>query len=283
MQSNEIEAKSALVPSKLPGTDYVVNPYIGCRFGCVYCYASFMGRFVGEPIERWGEYVFAKTNIVPVFAKELDVVRSQGQAPSIFLSSITDPYQGAEVKYQLTRGIIEVLSREPYPGEISILTKSPLVLRDIDLIIKLPDVEVGMTVTTTDDGVSRFLEVRAPSATQRLDALKKLHEAGLVTYAFVGPLLPHYRLQQKRLDALFAAIAATGVREVFVEQLNLKPYIRKRLMPQIAKAEPTIRACYAYAADQSNRETLRILVGRLLRKHKLVLKMDKVLDHGKDY
>jgi DNA repair photolyase len=102
----EIEAKTVLVRSKLPDADYVVNPYTGCEFGCQYCYASFTGRFVNEPVANWGNYVYAKVNAVPLFEVELQRMRRAGRAPSLLLSSVTDPYQGAEKKYRLTRGIL---------------------------------------------------------------------------------------------------------------------------------------------------------------------------------
>lgn len=162
MNIQEIKAKSVVVKSKLPDTDYVVNPYTGCEFGCLYCYASFMGRFVNEPIDNWGNYVYVKVNAVSVFENELRRWSPERRMASLLLSSVTDPYHGVESTYRLTRGILEILARETYPGVVSILTKSPLVLRDVDVLRRIPHLEVGMTVTTTDDQLSRFLEVRAP-------------------------------------------------------------------------------------------------------------------------
>src|ERR1051325_6179436 len=114
MKTGEIDAKSVLVRSKLPDTESVVNPSTGCAFGCPSCYASFAGRFVGEPIGNWGNYVYAKKNAVALFEEELARLRRRGAAPSLLLSSVTDPYQGAEKEYRLTHGILEVLAREPY-------------------------------------------------------------------------------------------------------------------------------------------------------------------------
>src|SRR5438445_6306903 len=207
MKVKEIEAKTVLGRSKLPDAEYVVNPYTGCELGCQYCYASFTGRFVSEPINSWGRYVYAKVNAVSVFKAELGRVRRSGRARSNVVSSVTDAYQGIEKKYRSTRGILEELAQEPYPGAVSILTKSPMVLRDVDLLRRIPRADVGLTITSTNGRLSRFLEVRAPLASRRLRTLAELHAEGIHTYAFVGPLLPHFRYDREALDALFAGLA----------------------------------------------------------------------------
>jgi len=282
MKIQEIEAKSILVPSKLPDADYVVNPYTGCEFGCLYCYASFMGRFVNEPIDNWGNYVYVKTNAVSVLEDELRRWSPQQRMASILLSSVTDPYHGVESKYRLTRGLLEILAREAYPGEVGILTKSPMVLRDVDILRQIPHVEVGMTVTTTDDQLSRFLEVRAPLASRRLSTLKQLHAEGLNTYAFVGPLLPHFRYQPDLLDALFASLAGAGVQSVYVEHMNLKPYIRKRLWETLQHEPAEVQAVYSGASTAEHRTVLDGLVATLLEKYHLRLRLAEVLYHNKN-
>jgi DNA repair photolyase len=93
MNVRTIEAKSVLVRSKLPDAEYGINPYTGCAFGCRYCYASFTGRFVEQPLDAWGDYVYAKVNAVEIFTAELERLRNKGQAPSLLLSSVTDPYR----------------------------------------------------------------------------------------------------------------------------------------------------------------------------------------------
>ena len=279
MKVVEIEAKSILVRSKLPDAEYVVNPYTGCVFGCHYCYASFAGRFVGEPIGNWGNYVYAKINAVPLFEVELAKLRRAGRAPSILLSSVTDAYQGAEKKYRLTRGILEVLTREPYPGVVGILTKSPLVLRDADLLATIPRAHVGLTVTTTDDRLSRFLEVRAPLASRRLETLAALNSLGIETYAFVGPLLPHFRYDRGALDTLFAGLARAGVRSLYVEHINLRPYIQQRMQRALRSAPPEVQAVYRGARSDEHRRVLDTIAAELLAKHRLTLRLSRVLYH----
>ncbi len=211
MKVTEIDAKTIISKSGLPDADYAINPYIGCEFGCIYCYASFAGRSVNESIENWGNYLYVKRNAVDLFKKELAAMPASSRNASMLLSSVTDPYQGAESKYLLTRGILRILADEKYPGQISILTKSALVLRDIDIFKRLKNCEVGMTVTTADDVLGRSLEVRATQSSQRLNTLLHLHDEGILTYASVGPLLPHFRYKPELLDELFSKLAESKV------------------------------------------------------------------------
>lgn len=276
---HEIRAKSILVKSRLPDADYVVNPYIGCMIGCAYCYASFMGRFVGKGVDDWGDYVFAKVNAVEVFKRELAAMPVRERSSSIFISSVTDPYQAAELKYKLTRGILSVLEKSKYPGEVAVQTKSNLVLRDVDILEKLPNAEVGMTVTVTDDALSRLFEVRAPSSKVRLDTLKKLKKEGLKTYAFVGPLLPHVAKKPDLLEDLFASLAEV-VDSVYVEHINLKPYIRKRLWDLVVSKEPEeVKQAYVDAESEAYRKELDAVVESLLKKHGLKLRFSEIIYH----
>ncbi|MEQ4724632.1 hypothetical protein [Nonomuraea sp. B19D2] len=162
---------------------------------------------------------------------------------------------------------------------VRILTKSPVVTRDIDLLTSLPRAEVGMTITTTDNKVSRWLEVRAPLASRRLKTLAELNDAGIPTYAFVGPLLPHFATQPELLDHLFSRFADVGVTEVFMEHINLKRYIRER-MDQVLAGEPEqVREAYLQARTKQHRQQLDVIVADLLAKHGLRLRFDEVVHH----
>lgn len=279
MEPIEIEAKTLIQKSKTPSNDYVINPYTGCMLGCAYCFASFAGRQFGRSVKEWGEYLYVKTNAVELARTELAKMSEDKRRGTMLLSSVTDPYQGHETKYRLTRGILRELKSVEYPGLVRILTKSPIVTRDIDLLSSLPRAEVGMTVTTTDDKVSRWLEVRAPLASRRLRALAELKDAGIPTYAFVGPLLPHFATEPELLDDLFGRLVEAGVSEVFVEHINLKRYIRER-MEQVLTDEPDeVREAYLQARTKEHRQQLDAIVADLLAKHGLRLRFDEVVHH----
>ena len=158
---NEIEAKTILTKTNLPGCDWVINPYNGCQFACMYCYAAQIARWK-HPNDIWGTYLDVKTNAPELLKKDLEKLEKKHKSKNfgiIWFSSVTDPYTGLEAKYQLTRKCLEVLVEFGYQGQVSLQTKSPLITRDVDLFKKLKDVSIGFTVTTLDDKVSRFLEV----------------------------------------------------------------------------------------------------------------------------
>ncbi|RJR14743.1 MAG: radical SAM protein [Nitrospiraceae bacterium] len=180
---NEITCRSVLTKSGIPGMKYCINPYVGCAHACRYCYATFMKRFTGH-MEPWGSFVDVKVNAPEILQRQL----RRAEKGTVMVSSVTDAYQPVEARYELTRKCLEILSFYNFP--VSILTKSPLVLRDMDIISKFEDAEVGLTITTDDDRMRNIFEPYAPPVQARIDALKKLHQAGISTYVFIGPLLP---------------------------------------------------------------------------------------------
>lgn len=275
----EIQAKSILTPSKLPDADFVINPYIGCRFGCTYCYASFMARYSGKDIHDWGKFVYAKTNAPELLEKELKKLKNFGQSKSICISSVTDPYQGVEAKYRLTRQCLEVLADYGFEGTIGILTKSDLVLRDSDILKRLKNVEVGLTITSTDDSISRYFEQFAPTVSQRLKALKELNAQHIKTYAFVGPLLPHFVADPQKLDQLFREVSETGTKEVYVEHLNLSNYILGRLRTEMPDLDKTIVTKFYESKTVGYREELDMLIGECVTRYGLSLRLGGTIYH----
>lgn len=186
MDITEVTTKSALVRSRIPGVEHVINPYTGCGHGCRYCYAVFMGKYSRQHRDApWGSYVEVKTNIVDVLERELTRKRKTGTA---MLSSVCDPYQPAEQHYKLTQGCLLALRQHGWG--VSILTRSPLVTRDVGILKTCLDVSVGFSIPTDDDEVRHVLEPQAPSIPSRIDALRQMHAAGIRTWVFIAPVLP---------------------------------------------------------------------------------------------
>lgn len=277
----EIKAKTILSPSTLKTADYdySCNPYVGCRFGCVYCYASFMARMVGKKTSDWGNFVYAKINAPDLLKKEIAKLKNNGRGVVVWFSSVTDPYQGLEAKYQLTRKCLQGLVDCDFQGKISFLTKSDLVLRDLDILKKLKNVEVGMTITSTDDSISRYFEKYAPPVSVRLTALKKLHDEKIDTYAFIGPLLPHFVANKDRLTLLFQSIRQAGVREIYFEFLNLPGYIRNRLKNELKDLDMEIWNEFYASQNNKYRSDLDKIVYKLVKKFNFKLRMEKTLYH----
>lgn len=164
--------------------DYSLNPYVGCQFGCSYCYASF---FVPDEEQKrdWGRWVDVKTNGIRELMKRRDL-----KGKRILMSTATDPYQPLEGKIELTRGIVEALSAEDRQPILRIQTRGPLVARDIDLFRRYHDIRVNMSVTTDSDAIRKKFEPSCASIDQRLDAITQVKAAGIPISIFLCPLLP---------------------------------------------------------------------------------------------
>jgi DNA repair photolyase len=177
----EVQAKGILSKSKV--YDYALNPYTGCQHGCSYCYARFMKKYSGHP-EAWGDFVDVKVNALELLAREI-VRKERGR---VWVSGVCDPYQPIEGKYRLTRGCLQILFTRGWP--VTVQTRSPLVVRDIDILKAASDLEVGISVTTADDKMRKLFEPGAPPIEKRLESLAELHQAGVATFAMIAPMLP---------------------------------------------------------------------------------------------
>lgn len=223
--AREINCKTALTKTGIPGFQYCLNPYVGCTHSCVYCYASFMGRFTGHR-EPWGTYVDAKVNIAAVLKKQLNARRvPEGR---VIISSVTDAYQPAEAHYRLTRSCLEELAGRP-SLEVELLTKSALVVRDLSILKEMPRCSVGFTLTTVDEKVARVFEPGAPPPGLRLAAARQLVEAGIAVWVFVAPVLPGVGDSEKALSALFKELRRAGVKDIMADTLNPYPAVLQRL------------------------------------------------------
>ena len=196
-------------------TGYTANLYKGCTHGCVYCYAPSLTHD-----ERgWGSYVDAKVNAPEVLERELRGLRKD----QVFLSSASDPYQPVEARYGLTRRCLESLLRNGFP--VSILTRSPLVLRDLELFKRFDWVRVGMSITTVP---SKQFEPGVPPLQRRIGTLKKLARVGIRTWVSLAPVVP--RLMMVDLDRLFECLRDAGVSSVSFGVIRFTGYEESRRM-----------------------------------------------------
>lgn len=222
MEVQEIECKTALSASLLPGLAYSLNPYRGCQHGCGYCYAPNVLRM---PRESWDSKIVVKTNIPVVLAKEL-----RSKKPGIVgISTVTDPYQPLEQRYRLTRLCLEQLLQHGFPAHIQ--TKSALVTRDIDLISRFSDSQVMVSIGTVHDDERRLLEPCTSPIQQRLEALQKLSDAGVKTAVFFGPVYPTITIDE--VPEILERFKQSGVSEVWVDRLNLKPGIWENIQKKL--------------------------------------------------
>lgn len=240
LKVSETTCRSALNRSQIPGVDYCLNPYHGCSHGCLYCYAGCMTRFSGLK-EEWGSFVQVKSN----FPERLAAQLKKPRRGTVMISSITDAYQPVEKKYGLTRACLKLLARTGLG--VSILTKSDLVLRDLDILKEMAHVAVGFTITTADENLARRLEPGAPPSSRRLKALEKLAGAGIRTWVFVAPVIPGLNDAPGDVKILVRAAKQAGAREIDFDPFNFYPSATARVKKLIDKNYPHARKIFEMA------------------------------------
>ncbi|WP_084171691.1 SPL family radical SAM protein [Alicyclobacillus contaminans] len=234
------QVRRALQPQRggfLNTFTHTLQPYAGCAFGqatsqgqgCPYCYVRRLpvALFAASP---WGEWVVAKENIADVLRREMHRLAKRGMLPTlrIFMSSATDPYQGAETGLRLTRACLEVFAEYP-PALLVVQTRSPLVVRDVDVLQRIPGAWVSLTLETNEELVRRAFTPTSPTVASRLDAMQQLLQAGIPVQAAVSPMLPNtpdvfarllkHRCTRAVVDTLFHGDGAHGRRS---EALGLR-------------------------------------------------------------
>ncbi len=247
-----------------------INPYIGCAFGCAYCYARYTHRFAMEraasadrmtdpmsdafeqmpPWLAFERNIFVKKNAGEVLARALrsgsDKLLKLLDGESIVIGTATDPYQPAERRFQITRGILEVLAE--HPGlSIVIITKSPLITRDIDLlsrINRISNLSVHISLITLDRDLARRLEPRSPTPESRIRALARLRKAGITAGINCMPVLPGITDNPRDLEALVKRVSEAGATYVGATTLRLQPAARNRYLPFIEKEFPHLAERY---------------------------------------
>jgi DNA repair photolyase len=266
-----LEPRSVLNSPAQTGMDYwSINPYVGCEFGCTYCYARYAHRYVVERAhdagkltdpefaefrgtEGWEAFenrIFVKRGLEA--ALERDLRRHHRTAEPIVIGTATDPYQPAERSFRLTRAILERLAR--CEGlSVGLITKSPLVARDVDVLLRLQqrnDLEVYVSLIAVDAALLRKVEARSPVPAARLRALQKLTDAGVNAGLIVAPVLPGITDDLSHLEALFQAARVAGARFIHGGPLRLYPAVRDRFLPVLERHFPQLTRRYRRAYAQ---------------------------------
>ncbi|WP_405080567.1 SPL family radical SAM protein [Paenibacillus chitinolyticus] len=277
----KITAKQVLNPVKTPAMpfEHSINPYRGCQHGCSFCYARAMHAFLGlNGDDTFQTNILMKENAPEALREQLrKAARSRKGLAGIgriAIGTATDPYQQAEGRAKLTRGCLEALTEYPVP--LTITTRSPLILRDLDLLRKLPVYAVNISLNTLNRTTWRNFEPGAPSPAKRLETVRALTDAGIPTGIFMAPMLPYITDGRDELEELVAAAAEHGAQFVMASYLRLSASDVKvwffetirRHYPQLVGKYAGLYAASAYA-PREYRDPVRRFVDELLERYGL--------------
>lgn len=258
-----LHVKARSIVNEVPASSrmsfrYTINVYRGCSHACTYCFArpthEYLGLDIGEDFER---RIVVKVNAVERLRAELAGRRWAGH--HIAMGTNTDPYQRCEGKYRLTQGVIGALAEAANP--FSILTKSTLILRDLQLLADAArrcDVRANLSIGTLDEEVWRLTEPGTPHPRQRVQAVRRLNEAGVPCGVLIAPILPGISDHEEQLEAVVRACVDAGAVSISSVALHLRPGVREHFMAELAKTHPDLvtgyerryRRAYLPAADQ---------------------------------
>jgi DNA repair photolyase len=239
MVINEREVKDFLTKTGVSAGDYVINPYVGCPHKCMYCYADYMQRFTGHA-EPWGDFLDVKH-----CRKKINANKLAGK--KVVFCSVTDAYNPFEKKFRITR---ELLTQFINTGvKVEILTKSDLVLRDLDILRQIPDVTVGVSLNTLDDDIRKKLEPHAPPIWRRLEAIKTITGEGINTYIFLSPIFPGITDFREIIDK-----CRNYCKKFYFENLNLRGAYRPKVLQYIREDHPHLVSLYDEIYKYRNNE-----------------------------
>lgn len=224
--------------------NWSINPYTGCAHACRYCYArAFYTRADRGTAAEFDTQVYVKSNAAQVLRSEL--ARRSWKRELVVVGAATDPYQPGEAKHRVTRSILEAL--RDYRTPVSIITKGPLILRDLELlqeIGRVAGVEVNMTIPTLDKKAWAALEPSAPPPAARLEAVRRLNAAGVRTGVFMAPILPGIADSEEAIRSLMEAAREAGAPYVMPLNLRLQPGVREWFLPHLSRHFPHLSLQY---------------------------------------
>ncbi len=229
LKVREVNCKTLLNKSEL--ADFTLNCYVGCSHRCLYCYARYMKKFKDRP-EDWGDFVDVKINAPEILAKQIPKIRPPKE---VFMSSICDGWQPLEAKYKLSRACLKILLEAGL--EVSILTKSSLILRDFDILEAYKTPSLGMTITTLNRNLQKVLEPYASEPEERLNTLKQAQDKGIKIWVFLGPLIPEFTDTKTNLEAIFRALEDLNLDRIYVDRLNPRWGVLDSLKKGLSRGE----------------------------------------------
>jgi DNA repair photolyase len=243
-----IEAEAKTIINKVPGNglpfNYTINPYRGCSHDCLGCFARVTHTYMDLDADRdWSTKIVVKVNAPEKLRHELRAKRWKGE--SIAMGTSTDPYQRVEGRYRLMSGIIEALI--DYRNPFSILTRSPLILRDLDLLVeasKVADVHTAFSVPTLDQDAWHTTERGTPDPRKRIAAMRRLNEAGIPCGVMVAPVIPGITDDPKMLMDVVKAAVDAGATHITPILLHLRPVVREHFMGWLKEAFPDLVGTY---------------------------------------
>ncbi|CAM3754883.1 radical SAM protein [Cohnella lubricantis] len=238
-------AKSILNAVKAPSMpfDWSINPYRGCQHGCAFCYARSTHAFLGEAADdTFQHHIFWKDKAPDILRAQLK--RMSKRLPRyVAIGTATDPYQQLEGKAKLTRGCLEVLAE--FGIAASVTTRSPLVLRDLDLLRRMPGSSVNISIHSLDQDIWRTFEPSSPSPKLRIDCAAKLGDAGVPAIVFMAPILPFLTDKPEKTEELISACAQAGVRELMPSFLRLStPEVKSWFFSVLRQSYPQLADRY---------------------------------------
>jgi DNA repair photolyase len=250
-----------------------LNPYMGCAHRCTFCYVRAFERRADRPSDdRYGRSVRVKTNVVERLEAEL--ARPAWRRELVLVGAATDPYQPAEARFRLTRGCVEAFTRHASP--FSIITRGPLVVRDVDVLqeaARVAAVSVSLSVPTLDEALWRLTEPATAPPRQRLRAVRRLAEAGIRVAVALAPILPGLTDRPGLLADAVKAARDAGAAKLWTELLHLRPGTREHFLQTLAAEWPAEaeRLARAYAgrsyAPEPEARGNRARVAELARAH----------------
>jgi DNA repair photolyase len=248
----EIDCKTAL--NRVSGMPFrwSLNPYRGCVHGCHYCYARATHPYLGlNANEDFETKIVVKTNMPEALRQELG--RRSWTRERVAIGTATDAYQPCEGRYRLTRRCLHAL--RDFQTPVSIVTKSTLILRDLDLLTDLargPGAIVYFTITTLDDRLWRLIEPGTPPPLKRLQVLRRLCDAGVATGVFLAPILPGVTDSAESIDAVAAAARAHGAATFGSAVLRLAPLVKEHYLSVVEATFPNLLPRYERAYAGTN-------------------------------